>query len=75
MGLTLTCRKCATEIVAPDEDELVRRVQEHVVQVHAEPGGHAHTPSREQVLTRLRHHERRACHGPADHGSPGTGAP
>lgn len=57
MTFTLTCRKCATEIVAPTEDELVQRVQEHVTVVHAEPGGHGHTPTRQHVLYRLRRGE------------------
>lgn len=64
MGLTLTCRKCATQIVAPDEDELVRLVQEHVTEVHSDPGGHGHTPSRDQVLNRLRHSRHGRGHDP-----------
>ena len=53
MTLSLTCNRCHQPITGEDEDELVANVQEHVA-AHGRAHGMTHTPSREQVLRRLR---------------------
>jgi len=53
MTLSLTCNRCKEAITGEDEDELVVNVQEHVTG-HGRTHGMMHTPSREQILCRLR---------------------
>src|SRR4051794_30395531 len=49
--LSITCRSCAEPIDGADEDDLVRRAQEHA-DGHAQVGGRAHVVSRRHVLAR-----------------------
>ncbi len=50
--LTITCRSCQKPIEGSDEDDLVRRAQEHA-DGHARAGERAHAVSRRHVLARL----------------------
>ncbi|AVH54699.1 MULTISPECIES: hypothetical protein [Streptomyces] len=66
MTISITCTNCHQEITGQDEDDLVPRVQAHVAD-HARAQGHEHTPTREQILTRLR--RRRAAPDAPSHGT------
>jgi predicted small metal-binding protein len=50
MTITIRCPRCALEITAADEDELVARVQQHVRDDHELP----HTLPRKHILHELR---------------------
>jgi predicted small metal-binding protein len=50
MALTLTCPRCACELTAADEDELIALVQRHVREDH----GLAHTLPAKHILRELR---------------------
>ncbi len=51
MSITIPCSRCREAIVAKDEDDLVRQVQEHA---RDHGGAHgAHIPSREHILAHL----------------------
>jgi hypothetical protein len=77
MTLTLICRNCNEEISGEDEDALVTAAQAHHATAHT-PHDHPadptpHTPTRPQILARLRHHQRRHGPGPqAEDGSTGA---
>lgn len=48
MSITTPCKRCHQLIVASDEDDLVRQVQEHA---RDHGGAHGkHIPNREQIL-------------------------
>lgn len=54
MTINMPCNRCREMIVAQDEDDLVRQVQEHA-QDHG--GAHGrHIPSREHILAHFRGH-------------------
>jgi predicted small metal-binding protein len=50
MPITITCPRCALEITADGEEELVARVQQHVRDDHELP----HTLPRKHILRELR---------------------
>ncbi len=56
MSLSLTCKRCDVVITGEDEDELVAKVQAHVLG-HARQHDRDHSVSREHVLARLRREE------------------
>lgn len=52
MPLTMPCKRCRELIVAQDEEDLMRQVQEHA---RDHGGAHGtHVPSRERILSHLR---------------------
>lgn len=54
MTISLPCKRCRETIVAEDEDDLVRQVEEHA-RDHGGARGR-HVPSRERILAHLRGH-------------------
>jgi len=65
MALSLTCKSCKMAVTGEDEDELVVNVQQHV-RAHGRAHGVMHTPSREQVLRRLRKQQAKEAKGAVD---------
>ncbi len=53
MSITANCPRCDVTITAPDEDDLVRQVQEHTRTKH----GLTHTLPAKHVLAMLRKQE------------------
>ncbi len=54
MTINIPCKRCREMIVAEDEDDLVRQVQEHA---RDHGGAHgSHIPSREYILANLPEH-------------------
>ncbi|MDQ6650425.1 MAG: DUF1059 domain-containing protein [Actinomycetota bacterium] len=54
MTINIPCKRCREMIVAEDEDDLVRQVQEHA---RDHGGAHgSHIPSREHILANLPEH-------------------
>lgn len=52
MTISAPCKRCHEMIVATDEDDLVRQVQEHA---RDHGGAHGkHIPTRERILAHLR---------------------
>ncbi len=54
MTISMPCKRCRETIVAEDEEDLVRQVEEHA-RDHGGARG-THVPSRERVLAHLRGH-------------------
>ena len=57
MTISLPCKRCKQTIVATDEDDLLRQVEEHA-RDHGGARG-KHVPSREHILRHLRRGERK----------------
>ncbi len=52
MTIRMPCKRCRQTIVAEDEDDLVRQVEEHA---RDHGGAHGrHVPSRERIIAHLR---------------------
>lgn len=67
MAISLTCKRCATTITAESEDDLVTKVQSHILDDH----GGAHSPTRVQILKRLHRRESgKHWNGNTDAGDP-----
>lgn len=54
MTISMPCKRCRETIVAEDEEDLVRQVEEHA-RDHGGAGGR-HVPSSEHILAHLRGH-------------------
>ena len=52
MPLELVCHACDVTLHADTEEELAALAEQHALSLHG------HTPSREHVLARIRHHNR-----------------
>jgi hypothetical protein len=62
MTISMPCRRCRETIVAQDEDDLVRQVQEHA---RDHGGAHGtHIPAREHILAHLHAHPDQPPSGP-----------
>ena len=55
MTISINCKRCKEPITAENEDDLIGQVEAHA---RDHGGAHrTHTPSRERILTHLRHRD------------------